>query len=327
MSFYYNYTGQYPGSINVDRANHSYPADYQQACAGAKAAPEEPISPWLAAPPKAEASQQQKNDHLVYYPHYEQPKPANPWLAEPPKPLQPAQPVPSYQPQAPFYYAGQPVPEPTRIWYGSTKAEVDAQNSALAPSVGAYKPMTLVPVNMSPGQQAYCRELDGKHPSRGIQSAPGSVPIPKMPGITYTQHPLVLPSYPRGSHLVTSDITSQLSEPLKSVKAGLLHLFLQHTSCALSLNENWDSDVREDMTDSLDKIVVEDKAGKGIYRHDAEGSDDMPAHIKSSLIGASVSIPITNGKLALGTWQGIWFLEFRDGKHRRKVLATVQGET
>ncbi|KAI4242927.1 MAG: hypothetical protein L6R40_003800 [Gallowayella cf. fulva] len=147
-----------------------------------------------------------------------------------------------------------------------------------------------------------------------------------MPGPTYSQHALTLPSYPRGSHLITSDITSQLSAPLKGVKVGLLHLFLQHTSCAMSLNENYDSDVRKDMTDSLDKIVVEDKAGKGIYRHDAEGSDDMPAHIKSSLIGASVSIPITDGKLALGTWQGIWFLEFRDGKHRRKVLATIQGE-
>lgn len=97
-----------------------------------------------------------------------------------------------------------------------------------------------------------------------------------MPGPTYSQHALTLPSYPRGSHLITSDITSQLSAPLKGVKVGLLHLFLQHTSCAMSLNENYDSDVRKDMTDSLDKIVVEDKAGKGIYRHDAEGSDDMP---------------------------------------------------
>ncbi|KAL8819005.1 MAG: hypothetical protein Q9223_002483, partial [Gallowayella weberi] len=97
-----------------------------------------------------------------------------------------------------------------------------------------------------------------------------------MPGPTYTQHALTLPSYPRGSHLITSDITSQLSAPLKGIKVGLLHLFLQHTSCAMSLNENYDSDVRKDMTDSLDKIVVEDYAGKGIYRHDAEGSDDMP---------------------------------------------------
>ncbi|KAF6229795.1 hypothetical protein HO173_011225 [Letharia columbiana] len=92
------------------------------------------------------------------------------------------------------------------------------------------------------------------------------------------------------------------------------------------MNENWDDDVRADMSDALDGMVKEDKAGKGIYRHDAEGSDDMPAHIKSSLIGASVSVPISNGKLATGTWQGIWFLEFRNMKQKRKVLATIQGE-
>ena len=87
-----------------------------------------------------------------------------------------------------------------------------------------------------------------------------------------------------------------------------------------------DDDVRLDMTDSLDKLAPEDKSHKGIYRHDAEGSDDMPAHIKSSLVGASVSVPISNGKLATGTWQGIWFMEFRNMKQRRKVMATIQGE-
>ncbi|KAK4696117.1 hypothetical protein P7C71_g1753, partial [Lecanoromycetidae sp. Uapishka_2] len=142
---------------------------------------------------------------------------------------------------------------------------------------------------------------------------------------TYSQHALTLPSLGRGSHLVTDHVVSSLPQ-IREIKCGLLHLFVQHTSCALSMNENYDDDVRKDMSDALDGIVVEDKAGKGIYRHDAEGSDDMPAHIKSSLIGASVSIPISNGKLATGTWQGIWFLEFRNGKQRRKVLATIQGE-
>jgi len=85
--------------------------------------------------------------------------------------------------------------------------------------------------------------------------------------------------------------------------------------------------VRADMSDALDRIVPEDKRGdKGLYRHDAEGSDDMPAHVKSALIGASVTIPITNGRLATGTWQGIWYLEFRAAKHSRKVVATIQGE-
>jgi secondary thiamine-phosphate synthase enzyme len=92
---------------------------------------------------------------------------------------------------------------------------------------------------------------------------------------------------------------------IKHYKVGLLTLFIQHTSCALSLNENWDDDVRADMSDALDRIVPEDKRGEGIYRHDAEGSDDMPAHIKSALVGATVTVPITNGQLALGTWQGM----------------------
>ncbi|KAL9138211.1 MAG: hypothetical protein Q9175_000587 [Cornicularia normoerica] len=143
---------------------------------------------------------------------------------------------------------------------------------------------------------------------------------------TYTQHHVTLPSLGRGSHLVTDHIILSLPQIL-GIKCGLVHLFLQHTSCALSMNENWDDDVRADMSDALDGIVKEDKGGKGIYRHDAEGSDDMPAHIKSSLIGASVSIPISNGKLATGTWQGVWFLEFRNMKQKRKVLATIQGET
>lgn len=80
------------------------------------------------------------------------------------------------------------------------------------------------------------------------------------------------------------------------------------------------------MSDSLDRIVPEDKKGTGLYRHEAEGSDDMPAHVKSALIGASVTIPIRDGKLATGTWQGIWYLEFRDAKHSRRVVATIQGQ-
>jgi len=112
---------------------------------------------------------------------------------------------------------------------------------------------------------------------------------------------------------------------IKEYKVGLLNLFIQHTSCALSLNENWDEDVRADMSDALDRIAPEDRKGN-LYRHSAEGLDDMPAHIKSALIGASVTIPISNGKLGLGTWQGIYYLEFRASKHSRKVVATIQGE-
>ncbi|RDW59720.1 hypothetical protein BP6252_12807 [Coleophoma cylindrospora] len=142
--------------------------------------------------------------------------------------------------------------------------------------------------------------------------------------MSWTQKTLTLPSKSRGSYLVTDEIVSQLPE-LKNYKVGLLNLFIQHTSCALSLNENWDTDVREDMSDALDRIAPEDRKGT-LYRHSAEGLDDMPAHIKSALIGASVTIPISNGKLATGTWQGIWYLEFRAARHSRKVVATIQGE-
>jgi len=92
------------------------------------------------------------------------------------------------------------------------------------------------------------------------------------------------------------------------------------------MNENWDEDVRTDMSDALDRIAPEDSRGKNLYRHSAEGLDDMPAHIKSSLVGSSVTIPITDGDLATGTWQGIWYMEFRAGRHSRKVVATIQGE-
>lgn len=120
--------------------------------------------------------------------------------------------------------------------------------------------------------------------------------------MSWFQKTLALPPKSRGSYLITDHITKQLPE-IKNYKVGILHLFVQHTSCALSMNENWDEEVREDMSDALERIVPFDKKGN-MYRHSAEGDDDMPAHIKSALIGSSVTIPITDGKLATGTWQG-----------------------
>ncbi|KIW90672.1 secondary thiamine-phosphate synthase enzyme [Cladophialophora bantiana CBS 173.52] len=142
---------------------------------------------------------------------------------------------------------------------------------------------------------------------------------------SWFQKTFTLPAKSRGSYLITDHVVSSIPE-IKEYKVGLLNLFIQHTSCALSLNENWDSDVREDMSDALDRIAPEDRKGN-LYRHSAEGLDDMPAHIKSALIGASVTIPITDGTLNTGTWQGIWYLEFRAAKHSRKVVATIQGRT
>lgn len=142
--------------------------------------------------------------------------------------------------------------------------------------------------------------------------------------MSWFQKQFALPPRSKGSYLITDHVLSNLPE-IKTYKTGLLHLFIQHTSCALSLNENFDSDVRADMTDALDRVAPEDPEGK-LYRHADEGLDDMPAHVKSALVGASVSVPITDGRLNTGTWQGIWYLEFRASKHARKVVATIQGE-
>ncbi|KAK5694711.1 hypothetical protein LTR97_009301 [Elasticomyces elasticus] len=155
---------------------------------------------------------------------------------------------------------------------------------------------------------------------------PAIAPAPqKIQGeMAWAQKQFTLPSKGRGSHLITDHVLQQLPE-IKNYKVGMLNLFVQHTSCALSLNENYDSDVRADMSEALDRLAPEDKKGD-LYRHSAEGLDDMPAHIKSALVGASVTIPITEGRLATGTWQGIWYLEFRNGRQSRKVVATIQGE-
>ena len=122
----------------------------------------------------------------------------------------------------------------------------------------------------------------------------------------------------RGCHLITREILDNLPKPLP--KVGLLNLFVQHTSCALSVNENADPDVRSDMEKIMNHIVRENEP---YYDHVLEGADDMPAHAKSSLFGVSVTIPITNGKLNLGTWQGIYLCEFRDYGGARRVVATI----
>ena len=122
----------------------------------------------------------------------------------------------------------------------------------------------------------------------------------------------------RGCHLVTCEILDKLPKPLP--KAGLLNLFVQHTSCALSINENADPDVRSDMEKILNHLVPENQS---YYDHTLEGSDDMPAHAKCSMFGVSITIPITDGRLNLGTWQGIYLCEFRDYGGSRSIVATI----
>ena len=129
-----------------------------------------------------------------------------------------------------------------------------------------------------------------------------------------------LQSRRRGFHLITGEILRNLP-PLPEV--GLLHLFIKHTSAGLSINENADPDVRMDMESIFNHLV---KEREPYYQHTLEGNDDMPAHAKSSIIGTSVTIPITNGKLNLGTWQGIYLCEFRNYGGNRRRVATISGE-
>ena len=132
------------------------------------------------------------------------------------------------------------------------------------------------------------------------------------------QTEISLPPFPRGFHLITHLVEKQLP-PLPD--CGLLHIFLKHTSAGLTLNENADATVRSDFEYIMNRIVPESNQ----YRHDLEGDDDMPAHIKSSLVGASLTIPISKGRLNLGTWQGVYLCEFRNRGGSRRLVLTVLG--
>lgn len=125
----------------------------------------------------------------------------------------------------------------------------------------------------------------------------------------------------RGFHLITEEIIRGIRE-IQLVEVGLLHLFLQHTSAALSINENADPDVRVDMETVFNRIVPENQ----LLVHTLEGPDDMPAHVKSSLLGCSLTIPVTSGRLALGTWQGIYLCEHRNYATPRTIMLTLHGE-
>ena len=126
---------------------------------------------------------------------------------------------------------------------------------------------------------------------------------------------------PRGFHLVTRLIEKEVPEMME-IEHGLLHVFIQHTSASLTVNENADPTVREDFESHFDRAVPENAP---FYRHTAEGPDDMPAHIKASLMGASVTVPITSGRLNLGTWQGIYLCEHRDRGGPRRLVVTAIG--
>ena len=138
----------------------------------------------------------------------------------------------------------------------------------------------------------------------------------------WAQRSITLQERPRGFHLVTDEVERGLPQ-LDDVRVGLAHLFMQHTSASLTLNENASPDVRRDFSAWFDRAVPD---GADYFAHTLEGPDDMPAHIKSSLTGASLMLPVRDGRLALGTWQGIYLCEHRDRGGARTVLATVFGE-
>jgi secondary thiamine-phosphate synthase enzyme len=138
----------------------------------------------------------------------------------------------------------------------------------------------------------------------------------------WLQREIRLRPRPRGFHLVTREVVEALPE-LRDVQVGLLHVFIRHTSAALTLNENASPDVRADFEAYFNESVPEDA---GYWTHTVEGPDDMPAHIKASLLGPSLSLPVSDGRLALGTWQGIYLCEHRDHGGARSLTVTLAGE-
>src|SRR4051812_16465119 len=137
----------------------------------------------------------------------------------------------------------------------------------------------------------------------------------------WTQRNVTLPAHERGFHLITREIRAALPE-LAQISVGLLHVFIQHTSASLTINENADPDVPADLESSFSAIAPESFP----YQHTMEGPDDMPAHVKAALLGSSVTIPVANGQLCLGTWQGIYLCEHRNNGGRRRVVVTLWGE-
>ncbi len=132
------------------------------------------------------------------------------------------------------------------------------------------------------------------------------------------QYKIILPKYNRGYHLITDIIENEIGKELP--ETGLLHLFIQHTSASIMINENFEESVRVDLELAFNDIVKEDK---DYYTHTTEGSDDMPAHIKAAMIGTDITIPITNGRLNLGQWQGVYICEFRNNAGNRRIIATI----
>ena len=138
----------------------------------------------------------------------------------------------------------------------------------------------------------------------------------------WIQKEIILPRYPRGFHIITNHILKELPQ-IKDILAGLFHIFIKHTSASLAINEDADPTVLIDFESHFNQTVPENAP---YYKHTLEGSDDIPAHLKSAILGSSVTIPISNGKLNLGTWQGLYLCEHRDQGDNRKIVLTINGD-
>ena len=146
-------------------------------------------------------------------------------------------------------------------------------------------------------------------------------PLPTLHDMGFSQREITLDARPRGVHLVTDEIARALPE-LRELRVGIAHLFIRHTSASLTLNENASPDVRRDFETWFNEAIPEDFA----WTHTLEGPDDMPAHVKASLMGSSLTLPVAGGRFALGTWQGIYLCEHRDRGGPRSLTATLHGE-
>ena len=144
----------------------------------------------------------------------------------------------------------------------------------------------------------------------------------RLASLLWHQREILLATYPRGFHLITREIMAAVPE-IGRFSIGLAHLFIRHTSAALALNENADPTVRADMERYFNRLAPENAP---YFTHTLEGPDDMPAHLKAVLLGSSLTIPIRDGRLALGTWQGIYLCEHRDDGGRRRVVVTLSGQ-
>ncbi len=138
----------------------------------------------------------------------------------------------------------------------------------------------------------------------------------------WIQKEIILPSFERGFHVITESIINEIEE-LKKINIGIAYIFIKHTSASLTINEDADPSVREDFESHMNKMIPENAP---YYQHTIEGPDDMPAHLKNSILGSFLTIPITNGKFNLGTWQGIYLCEHRDNANKRKIVITINGK-